>query len=264
MNKELTTADLKSLSCNGGDLNINVGTENYSVLVDFHSLNNSDTEFFNASEIVKQYNINNPANQKRLNKWTNSKRFKEIIEIWETQKGVPKNKIYFKKRDGSFYHVWIHKDLFLSLMIWLDAKYELAITDLIEQVSTQHFQVQQTREHGKIARNTYTSTLQVLDNEANISRALAGKPPLTEEKTYFSHGTKLMNKALFDKQINRNDLDEPQLELLEQMEARVDKRFTAQITGRLIDDLEYHSLYKELKVIVLDEVSKITAGAEND
>ena len=70
-----------------------------------------------------------------MDHWTKSKRFKEIVEIWETQKGVPKNKIYRKERVGKEYRVMVHKDLFYSLCIWLDAKFEVAIVDFLNKAT---------------------------------------------------------------------------------------------------------------------------------
>ena len=61
----------------------------YNILADLQKLQKSKELFFNATDTIKQYNKKHPNNKKRLVDWFRSKRFKEIINIWECDYNTP-------------------------------------------------------------------------------------------------------------------------------------------------------------------------------
>ena len=123
--KEVTMQDSKFCT--------NVGDIEYTIFASLKKLQGEEAVFFNATEVVKQYNKYNDT-KKRLTRWTESKRFKEIVEIARTSLGTTVSKLYISENIKGSKRVMIHQDLFLSLMIWLYAKYELQITQLINKV----------------------------------------------------------------------------------------------------------------------------------
>ncbi|MBN1971242.1 MAG: KilA-N domain-containing protein [Candidatus Delongbacteria bacterium] len=133
------------VSVSNGNFIAVFGQDMYHIISDLKTLQGNKAVFFNASDIVKQHNEKNPMKKKNLAAWTRSKRFQEIIEIWECEKNTPKNKLYRKVRIGKRYQVFVHHELFLSLLIWLDAKHEVAITNFINKAVAMSDEVQRER-----------------------------------------------------------------------------------------------------------------------
>jgi len=140
---------------------VEVGEINYQVLVDLKTLQGTKEPYFNATEIVKQYNQTKSTN-KKLSSWKRSLRFKEIIKIWECDFNTPISKIYRNERVGSSYKMMVHKDLFLSLMIWLDAEHELAITKFVDNVVSRLDGAKLTRKTSKSLAKPMTDLIKVL------------------------------------------------------------------------------------------------------
>ncbi len=101
--------------------NVDVGGVDYSVLVDLKNLQGENTPYFNATEIVKQYNeaqkYNLFGNPKRLVKWQRSKRFKEITKNIKNA--------FVIRRGGKGNIAWVHGDIFYSFLFWVDVKYQI-------------------------------------------------------------------------------------------------------------------------------------------
>ena len=133
MNGLMSRLSISDVAVKGSEVKFALGGLIFTLMLEKKKIDGNDEEFFNATEFVKQYN-KQTGKKKRLVRWTESVRFKEIVEIWETEKRTPKNKIYRKERVGKTDNIKVHKDLFYSLCIWLDAKYEVAITDFLNKV----------------------------------------------------------------------------------------------------------------------------------
>ncbi len=227
-----------TITAKGGQYLAPIGGIDYQILVDLKTLQGQKEPYFNATEIVKQYNDAQKDNLfgslKRLNKWVNSKRFKEIINIWETQKGVPKSKLYFKKRDGKVYNVWIHKELFLSLMIWLDAKHEFEITQLVNKVVEYSDTALLTRADTKALSRPMTDQVKRLREK--LFEEDSGAAP-----TYYSTLHRQIHKAVTAKPLKRGGIDHEALtieqecligELRLEVEILIKERLDAEWTGR--------------------------------
>jgi len=135
----------------------------YSVITDLKKLHDSDEIFFNATDIVKQYNDAHPKQDpKLLGNFTKSRRFKDLTEILLFKLNSKKKDLYFKKGTGNKVQTWLHKDLFLSLMIWIDAKHEIAVTQFVSGVIKMIGNAREIRTEEKDRHLSYTDALKTL------------------------------------------------------------------------------------------------------
>ena len=148
---------------------INMGGVDYTVLIDLKTLQGKKEPYFNATEIVKQYNKEQESDlfgsPKRLVDWTRSKRFKEIIEIVKCDFNTTQSRLYLSENIKGNRRIMLHKELFLSLMIWLDAKHEIAITQFVNRVVENIDQVEHIRGVSRSKHLNYTDELLLLQED---------------------------------------------------------------------------------------------------
>ncbi|WP_415408227.1 KilA-N domain-containing protein [Sulfurovum sp. CS9] len=156
---------------------LKLGDKMYNIVSDLKMLQGKKEPFFNASYFVKKFNEANPNKTKAIFDWTRSKRFNEIIDIWERENNVPKSKLYRKERVGGKYQIFVHHELFLSLLIWLDAEHEMAITNFINRAVEMVGVTKQERKVSKGVSLHYTDQLKEL--EAMLKAEGSGFAPHT-------------------------------------------------------------------------------------
>ncbi len=207
--EELNTVTLKNSS-----LLINIGDETFNVFMSLRNLQGQKSPYFNATEVVKQHNELS-GDSKRIYEWTKSKRFKEIIGIWERDFSVPKSKLYVKERAGSEHKIMLHQDLFLSLMIWLDAKYEMNVTSFVNK-TVENLQI--TTESRQIVK-TPTKALNRLISLVG-EQLTEEKPDSSAGRRLYSHIQSAVNKTVtgFYGKAAREELTGEQLEQLDYLE----------------------------------------------
>ena len=163
MNGLMSRLSIGDVAVKGSEVKFALGGLIFTLILEKKKIDGHGEEFFNATEFVKQYN-KQTGKKKRLVRWTESVRFKEIVEIWETEKRTPKNKIYRKERVGKTDNIKVHKDLFYSLCIWLDAKYEVAIADFLNKVGDGVSVAVLEREKESQADKSLNASLKLLDD----------------------------------------------------------------------------------------------------
>lgn len=153
--------DIQKITLKDSTATLTIGNHDFIVLMSLKSLQGERQPFFNATEIINQYNDFYGA-KKRLSNWTQSPRFKELMKIWETEFQVPKNKLYQKEREGKKYRIMLHKDLFLSLMIWLDARHEFEVTRFLNEIVSELTTVELMRAKRKALQKPMTEQIKIL------------------------------------------------------------------------------------------------------
>lgn len=182
-----------------------MGGVDYTVLMDLKTLQGKKEPYFNATKIVKQYNQVQKSDlfgsPKRLDKWLNSVRTKEIIDILITQFGVSKSRLIQTNRTGKERGTWVHRELFLSLMIWLDAKHEIAITQFINRVVENIDQVRHIREVSKERSHNFHDEIGLLNVRLTAEGSGAGNQRI------FATLNQKINKKATDRSTPRGGVD---------------------------------------------------------
>ncbi len=226
----------------GGKYLAPIGDIDYQVLVDLKTLQGQKEPYFNATEIVKQYNAAQKdslfGKPKRLDTWLRIKRTKELIQILITRMVVSKSKLIRTNRTGESRGTWIHKELFLSLMIWLDAKHELAITQLVNKVVEYSDTALLTRADTKALSRQMTDQVKRL--VAKLDEEGSGAAP-----HYYSTLNQQIHRAVTAKPLKRGGIDHEALtieeecltgELRLEVEILIKGRLDAEWTGREVKD----------------------------
>ena len=197
-NRHITLSD--STAC------INMGGVDYTVLVDLKTLQGKKEPYFNATKIVKQYNQAQESDllesPKRLVDWTRSKRFKEIVEIYGCDFNTRESQLYRREKvKGNRFNIWVHKELFLSLMIWLDAKHEVAITQFVNRVVENIDQVKHIRQISKEKSHDFHEEVRLLNDRLTAEGSGAGNQRI------FATLNQKINKKATDKCTPRGGID---------------------------------------------------------
>jgi len=150
----------EKITLTGGSKSFTVGQIDYSVLINLKALQGEKEAYFNATEVIKQYN-KFYGTKKRLSDFIKRERTTELVEKLETANAVTRNDLIISKR-GRNAETYIHKDLFLSLMIWLDAEHELAVTQFVNSVVNELTTVELMRTETKVLHKPMTYQIQRL------------------------------------------------------------------------------------------------------
>ena len=156
MNEQLTT----TLKRNVFDLTVE-GID-YSVLSDLKKLHDSDEVYFNATDIIKQYNEEHPNKKRLLSTFIRRLRTKELIESLIVQFCTVEKKLIIVKGKGRYAETWLHKELFAHLLIWIDVKHEIAVVQFVTNVVKMIGNAKEIRTEEKDRHLPYTDALKVL------------------------------------------------------------------------------------------------------
>ena len=211
------TENIDIVTLDKSNFHLQLGDINYDVLVDLKTLQGKKEPYFNATEIIKQYNDIHNA-KKRIVDWTRSKRFKEIINIHGCDFNTRKNVLYRKEKiKGNKYNIFIHRELFLSMMIWLDAKHEIAVTSFVGNVIECIDATKLTRK--AVILPTVELNIE-LDDLAKLM-VMEGKNPASKKiSMIYVHIQNAVNKTVTGKgvSLDRNTLPHEQLEEIHYLE----------------------------------------------
>lgn len=216
---------------------LTVGEINYNVLVDLKTLQGEKAPYFNATEIVKQYNLFNPDNQKRLVEWKRSKRFKDLVNLMVGKSHH--RKLHFIEGSGNKKKMMVHKELFLSLMIWLDAKHEIAVTSFVNRVVEKIDVAAFTRAVSKSLSRPMTNQVKILQEK--LAEEKSGAAP-----HIYTTISKQIHRAATGRPMPKGGEDQESLsleesnlmvELRDNVELQLDYMFRHEFTGREAKDV---------------------------
>jgi hypothetical protein len=196
-------------STQNGNFNLDLAGIDYEILVQNQKIRSGNEQYINATEILKTYNANPKQDlfwsKKRLDLWFKSHRTKEIVEKFMSTPGG--SKAYYIYGAGRGKSTWIHKDLFLHLMIWLDAEHEIAVVKFINHITDKFSQA------GEI-RNLERSRYKQVTDDLKPLYALCLKEGTTqpEEAFYTTVNQKLHNIAS-GSALKRGGMDHDSLDL---------------------------------------------------
>lgn len=134
------------VSANAGKFSLPLGEINYTVLTKHHEMKSQDIDYFDATSVIRQYNSDIDADimlgfktvkrKKRLDNFLRNTRTKQIMAKIEKDPCANSRmgKLVKIVQNGEAKEIWLHLDLFLHLMIWLDAEHEVAVVKFVQEV----------------------------------------------------------------------------------------------------------------------------------
>lgn len=225
------------VTCKGGQATLLLNDVQCDILYSFKLVDGRPEPYFNATDFLSSYN-DSFGEKKRLDKFWNRERTKELVNLIHPKKGY-KNLAKYVEGEGRFKKTFIHKDLYLSLLIWLDAKYELAITQLVEMISRNGEITYHNREMLKHDTKIKNDAVRVLEEKIKLEH-----PTSKTAQFIYPNIQRGINRAITGiwSKIDRNKLTAEQLLAIDELELEVERIIIAHIDTT--DALEINEIVK--------------------
>lgn len=157
----MKTSSTDTVTLGKSEFKLTLGNTVYQILIELKILKGVSLPYFNATNIVKQYNTKN-GTSKRLSDFIKSKRYREMMKNLLAERSLTKNKLCFTKGKTSNPVTWVHKDLFLALMIWLGSENELVVSEFLTKVLKNLDTARLTRDVSKVLNKPMTDQIKRL------------------------------------------------------------------------------------------------------
>ncbi len=170
----------------------NIGGIDYKVLIDLKKLQGKKEPYFNATDLVKQYNDHH-GKKKQLGDWLRLKDTRElIVKLEDLYTGIPVKRFVEKRGSGRSRSTWIHKELFLHMMYWLDVDHKIAIMKFVDNIVKDISLVLEKREAIKQPTKDRNESLEYLSKALTILH-----PDSSRGSRLYLHISQKINIAVF-------------------------------------------------------------------
>ncbi|NBK99104.1 MAG: KilA-N domain-containing protein [Erysipelotrichia bacterium] len=224
LDDSLSHLDNNIITCKGASSSLHVGNIDYSILVEYKNFLGRDEAFFNATNIINQYNLKVSlgacSRKKKLNNWLRNNDTKEIIKKLQSVYALKgSKKLIEQKGTGRYKSTWLHRELWLHLMYWLDAEHKIAIMQFVEMVMTSHDIVSQSRKLIKSDTKAKNDAVSLL-----VDKLKQEHPESNRARHLYSSTQQRLNRSITGqyKALNRDEMTAEELANLDELELKVE------------------------------------------
>lgn len=222
-------------TCNGGKTSIVLNESQLILLYTYKIIDGNAEPYFDATSFMNNYKKSFPNEKKVLKEFWRATRTKELVNLIV---GKYHHKKFAKKiiGKGKSKKTIVHKDLYLSLLIWLDARYELTITQMVEAISKSGEIIHESR---KLLKDDTKAK-----NEAvyELVKKLKREYPNSKSSAYlYTNIQKGINRRVLGKvsKVDRENLPSEKILAIDELECSVEnfiKENIDKIDSRLLAD----------------------------